>query len=488
MKISNLNRLTYIYLALPLGLFLATWLDYLWGGIFSTAFVFACYRAVNVINNNISVKAKNIYIFGFIAIIWCFLAGIGYFYYQSFDYHFRNAVFRDLINYEWPVFYDKADTPLVYYMSFWLVPAFITKLFSFFMYDKDNLFLIGNVFLYIYAVIGVILIFSQLVIATKADTNDKILATILLFIFFSGLDIIGYKYFTIYEQPFDYHLEWWSSIIQYSSITTGMFWIFNQFIPIALLILLIYNDRCIKNFGLLVAISLFLSPYPTAGIGIFMLFYAMIKFFCSNNKIEFIFNEVCSIQNIIGIFWLLPIIVSFYITNSEGMMGFMLALDYITIERLGIFLLLEFLLYAVIIYKSSFREPFFMISVFSLFIIPFLRLDEQNNFCMRASIPAIVILSVYVIRFIFENKNKYLSVVLGIVFIIGAITPIMEFYRSFYYVYDAKKINLVKDEIYTLNQSYIPMPIFGFDVNHQYTAKNYRNDLFWQILAKKYNF
>ena len=59
---------------------------------------------------------------------WCFFAGIGYFYYQSFDYHFRNAVFRDLISYDWPVFYDKADTPLVYYMGFWLVPAALAKL------------------------------------------------------------------------------------------------------------------------------------------------------------------------------------------------------------------------------------------------------------------------------------------------------------------------------------------------------------------------
>lgn len=486
MKIYNLNRLTYLYLALPLGLFLVSWLDWGWAIIFTSSFVYASYKAINDINkDDICINRKSIYILAIIAIIWCFLSGIGYFYYQSFDYHFRNAVFRDLINYEWPVFYDKANTPLVYYMGFWLVPALITKLLFFITDNKEVLFFIGNIFLYVYSVLGVILVFMQMLVATKTWNNKKIWLVILLFIFFSGLDIIGYKYFATYEQPFEYHLEWWTSIIQYSSITTGMFWVFNQFIPIALLTLLIYNERNIKNFGLLIAVSLFLSPYPTAGVGIFMLVYAIYIFILSSDKYNFIINNIFSVQNIIGVFWLLPVIVSYYITNSEGMIGFMFVFDYVTYKKLIIFLLLEFLIYAIIVCKIFYKDIFFLITILSLSVIPFLRLDQQNNFCMRASIPAIVMLSVYVIRFWYENKNKYFSAVLGIVFIIGAVTPITEFYRGFYYIKNAKKINLVTDEIYTLNQHYISMPVFGFDVNHQYTAQNYTHDLFWQIFASK---
>lgn len=486
MKISNLNKFTYIYLALPLGLFLVTWLDYLWASIFSLSFIFAYYKCVACTNNSIIVDNKKTYMFLSIALIWCFLSGIGYFYYQSFDYHFRNAVFRDLINYEWPVFYDKANTPMVYYMGFWLIPALISKLFSLVINDEDILFLIGNGFLYLYAVIGVVLVFAQLSIATKAENNKKILAAVFLFIFFSGLDIIGYNFFTIMKQPFDYHLEWWATIIQYSSITTGMFWVFNQFIPIALITLLIFNERKIRNFGFLVAISLFSSPYPSAGIGLIALFYAINVFCCSANKKDFILNEIFSVQNIIAVFWIIPIVICYYITNSEGIYGFIFILDYIKIKQLIIFMVLEFLIYALIIGKMFYKDVFFVTAIFSLLIIPFLRLDMQNNFCMRASIPAIVLLTVYVIRFMFENKNRVLSIVLCIVYMIGAVTPVTEFYRSFYYVSNAKKINLVTDDIYTLNQPYIRMPIFGFDVNHQYTAKNYMNDLFWQILAKKH--
>lgn len=29
------------------------------------------------------------------------------------------------------------------------------------------------------------------------------------------------------------------------------------------------------------------------------------------------------------------------------------------------------------------------------------------------------------------------------------------------------------------------MPVFGWSANHQFTAKNYRTDIFWQFLATK---
>ena len=61
----------------------------------------------------------------------------------------------------------------------------------------------------------------------------------------------------------------------------------------------------------------------------------------------------------------------------------------------------------------------------------------------------------------------------------------MEFYRGIHYTSSAGKINLVADEIYTLNQAFVRMPVFGWDANHQYTAKNYRDDFFWSFLAKR---
>ena len=69
--------------------------------------------------------------------------------------------------------------------------------------------------------------------------------------------------------------------------------------------------------------------------------------------------------------------------------------------------------------------------------------------------------------------------------LIGSVTPFMEFYRGIFYTTQARKINLVADEIYTLNKQLVVMPVFFYDANHQYTAKTYKTDIFWQHLAKK---
>lgn len=488
MKASTLYKLTYIYLALPLLIFILSWLDYGVALLFSLLFIIAFYVAYpKQVDETTVINLKGGMIVTFIAIVWCFFAGIGYFYYQSFDYHFRNAVFRDLINYDWPVFYNLANTPLVYYMAFWLVPAGITKLFGLWVADRNTLFILGNVVLYFYAVFGVWLVLTHVAKALNLKGTGQQIIAILLFISFSGLDIIGYRFFLAARPAFEYHFEWWAIFMQYSSITTGMFWVFNQFIPVALLILLIYNERKIRNFGFLIALTLFFSPYPAAGIGVFMVVYAIECFCHSSQKKEFIRDELFSLQNIVGVFGLLPLCILYFITNSEGMDGWHYVFDFTTPQRLLLFMLLEFLLYVLILYPQYKKDVFFNVMLYSLLLIPFLRLDTQNNFCMRASIPAIVILAIFVIRFFFEQRNTHpiKATLLGIFFMIGAMTPAMEFYRGIHYTTQAHKLALVKDEIYTLNGTFIPMPIFKWDVNHQYTAKKFRTDIFWQYISKR---
>ena len=314
MKTSTLYKFTYIYLALPLFIFLISWLDFGIGLILDILLGYGFYKIYpKNSDETLVLNINTLLLFVIIAFIWCFCGGIGYFYYQPFDYHFRNAVFRDLINFEWPVFYDKANTPMVYYMAFWLVPALVGKLLVLCGASLEGAFLGANAFLLMYAIFGTVLIFLFLLNTIKVSTLKKIIVTILMFVFFSGLDIIGHKFFLIVEPPFEYHLDWWATFIQFSSLTTSMFWVFNQFIPVGLLILLVINEKNIKSFGFLIPISLFYAPYPTASIGVFMLAYATQQFVISANKKEFIFENILSLSNLIGVFWILPVIIMYFI-------------------------------------------------------------------------------------------------------------------------------------------------------------------------------
>ena len=69
--------------------------------------------------------------------------------------------------------------------------------------------------------------------------------------------------------------------------------------------------------------------------------------------------------------------------------------------------------------------------------------------------------------------------------LVGSATPMVEFYRGFYNIYNAKRVNLVKDEIRTLNKEVVIMPYFRWPANHQFAAKKYRTDIFWKFIAKR---
>ena len=492
LQVKSLYKSTYLYLGLPFFIFLLSWLDYGFAAIFSLIFAYAFYKLWQNISNKISdwqmSPAMIWYAVGF-AIFWCFFAGIGYFYYQSWDYHFRNAVFRDLIFYDWPVFYRQANTPLVYYMGFWLIPALFGKFVLFITGSLHTAFYIGNIFLFLYAAIGVSLVFLHIAAALQVKNSKQLLIAAFIFMFFSGADIIGYIFFQEMQQPFAYHLDWWATFMQYSSMATGMFWVFNQFIMVALILFLIYNEREIKSFAFLMPLSLFYAPYPTATLGILAVVYALKEWYLCQKRGDFLWQKILSIPNLLGAFWLLPLIILYFITNTEGMDKLWYIFDYTTPSRLLLFMVLEFLLYAIVLWGHFSKDLFFKTAICLLVLIPFFRLDQQNNFCMRASMPMLMLLALFAVKFLFESfkskKSSFLSTALILLLLFGAATPIMEFYRGLHYIFEAGKINLVKDEIHTLNQRLVRMPEFGWDANHQYTAQNYQTDIFWRFLAHR---
>lgn len=121
----------------------------------------------------------------------------------------------------------------------------------------------------------------------------------------------------------------------------------------------------------MIALALFFAPYPAAGIGIFAVVYAAKEFLRSADKRQFLAEEIFSVPNIVGVFWLLPLLVLYFMTNTEGMDKLWYVFDYTTPKRLVIFMILEFLLYAAILAPSYCRSVFLQLpscrSALSLF-------------------------------------------------------------------------------------------------------------------------
>ena len=108
-NLQTLNQLSIIYISLPLLIFLATWLKPYIAIITFVLFVYIVYCGYfknKEFNYKNLLNVKGVFIITIaMSLVWCYFSGMGGFWYQSDDYHWRNAIFRDLINYDWPVYY-----------------------------------------------------------------------------------------------------------------------------------------------------------------------------------------------------------------------------------------------------------------------------------------------------------------------------------------------------------------------------------------------
>lgn len=142
------------------------------------------------------------------------------------------------------------------------------------------------------------------------------MAAVLLFIFFSGLDIIG-TFVTGHDNNGN-HYERWAYFAQFSSVTTCLFWVYNQTIVIWLVTLCILNERSVKSFAFLGLLALPFGPLPFIGIVMICVVKAVVISIdlIKNNKAATAFKNIFSPQNILSCAAILPTYYLYYFSNA----------------------------------------------------------------------------------------------------------------------------------------------------------------------------
>ena len=373
--------------------------------------------------------------------LWVLMSGIGSFMYQNSDFVARNPMYRDLCTYEWPVIYDlsqqsdavKAITgsgtvAFSYYLTYWLPPALLSKIFSF-----DELG--RNVSLYFYTVIGIFLTLYNLCRYFKKTSY----AILTVFIFFSGMDVIGYVcqrilpdaaqangsgYLKIFSVLIYEHFEWWAGLFQYSSNTSLLFWVFNQSVGVWLIVILFLQVRSNKNSLALSSLTFAYSAWAVFGMIPLALWSAF--------KIHKKFRDAFTLQNILIPLLILIVYGSFYLTGN-GAQGKPFYLNVKNTEDLyvyALFILLEFGIYMLIMGKTAVKYDFYHVVLIELLLFPFYTFD--GNLIMRETISTLFVLMVLVLKFLFEKDTslRKRKIVLVIALAIGAYTPVSEMNRS----------------------------------------------------------
>ena len=87
------------------------------------------------------------------------------------------------------------------------------------------------------------------------------------------------------------------------------------------------------------------------------------------------------------------------------------------------------------------KSRVFWLTQLSLILAPMFKIGYNMDFSMRASIPALCVLCVFVIRFLTEEhsgaRRKVSAALLAVLLMIGAVTPLEEFRRGIYKVREA---------------------------------------------------
>lgn len=489
---SSLKKYAYCALGLPFIVFAIGWMKWYWAipAIAATivCVFFGAFKRCKVTDksavNDGEIKRTKIKKWMFflviaIALIWVWQSGIGGFWAQSKDYPWRNAIFRDIVLRDWPVYYDVYDGALVYYIGFWLVPALFGKL-ALLMGANDVLaFQVASVAIFIWAAFLIIILFSLLITLFRANTVKKQLLIILGFVFFSGLDILGSI------EPLGanfYHLEWWANNYQYSSFTTCMFWVFNQSIIPWITLACLLQEKRIRNYVFLGMMCLFSGPLPFIGLFLFCITLGMIKGVeaIKGRQIKDFIKDIVSPSNLSATMFVFVFIAAYLLSNAAISGGGALRLDQNatiiqsesaagnavmsgeSLENLITyikFIMFEFGFYVILVGRKYYKNPLFYVMLASLLVFPFIKIGGGADFPMRASIPALFYLYYLVMRFLMDEKhwmkqkgtvNRLLYIVLIVVFLLGCATPAVEFYRGCRQVVKLGLDNPMEDYLYTL--------------------------------------
>lgn len=372
-------------------------------------------------------KNHRMLVFATIAVLlllWSFFSGVGGFTAQSGDYLKHNAIFHDLINFQWPVVYGNGNS-LSYYVGYYLPSAAFAKLTTPAMADYFQLF---------WMILGIFIAFYW--VCRLTGTARIWLAV--LFIGFSGMDILGYIIFHHSLPSLGYlALEWSTSpdvgYWQYSANSTLLDWTPQHaiagWIVVAMIISEYVEKKPKKNTFFLYSLIWLTSPMIATWLGVFIagIFIASIKKW----------RSFFSFQNIAFPLLMLIIIGSYFATNMYHQpYGFIW--DFMNfkenIPKLLLFHLFEYGIYALLIFPYVRKEQkewkvLFTIAMIMLAVMPLFMYGLYNDQLMRGSIPALFILMILIARMLSNTAYKVNRILLTICLIIGGAVPAYEIWN-----------------------------------------------------------
>ncbi len=366
-----------------------------------------------------------------VAVGWSILGGLGHFVYANFDWTFRDAVLLDLVRSPWPVTYDYGPRHLELLLraptGMYLPSAIVGKALGIRAADLAMLVWIAS---------GVTLTF--LLMFRDERRLDRIGVRLLVFVLFSGMDIVGVLARGTPVALGD-HIEWWAYLFQYPSITTQMFWAPGHAVPGWLIVawLLGRGDRRVPIPFAIALLSLVPLWSPLAAIGVAPILGVAIAREMSKGPVGDAVRSLIDLRLwtciVVSVLLVYP-----YLTLGTGILdaGFNTKVRWVGEDfaaRYVEFVLLEFgLMSALLLYRFR-ADPMLIAAIATLLLIPTYHFGPANDLALRASNPGLALLAMRLGSWLSAPSRNPVDArarVAAIVLLaVGAVTPFLEVSR-----------------------------------------------------------
>ena len=404
LNLSIIMILGYLYLILPYMIFLITCVKYFISIPSLILVIIATYFTIKDTKKHYNIS-YNFNLFSLILLfivitIWVIILGVGNICLPSGDTIYgRYAVFKDLIEFPFPIIYPENGYGFVYYFAHWIIPAIFGKIFN---------YNVANIILILWTSLPLFLTLILLSIYLNKIKTKQIFIIFLIFILFVPPSLIFHK-----EGNFGKGV-----LTTFATSFLIICNIFNQGPAIYLMSILFLLQKNSFNFTFSGLSIMLYSPYATLGIIPFMIAKSIIEISADKNELKNIFS-VSNILSSISIFPILLLYFSSTATKSDGL-RFVLT-DYPVLYLIELFMI-KFGIIFILLFKYNKKNYLFYVSLFTLIAVSLIQYSGDHNF-HRTNITALFFLSIFLTDYFINhfNENSLRKYLLLIIFILGIV-------------------------------------------------------------------
>ena len=231
--------------------------------------------------------------------------------------------------------------------------------------------------------------------------------------------------------------------------------------------LLLSAPEDVGSFALIGLAAFPFSPLPLMGLMVYFIGTAVCRLIIRIREqglargFRALLDECFTGRNLLAIVGLFPVFALYFSANAasgSAPLRFDIYIDSLglggAVRLLILFDIVEFACFSLVMGPRFGKSRVFWLTQLSLILAPMFKIGYNMDFSMRASIPALCVLCVFVIRFLTEEhsgaRRKVSAALLAVLLMIGAVTPLEEFRRGIYKVREAGTIFLAADPFGTV--------------------------------------